>query len=68
LKNNREWPEMKAGDSIRVERLPYMTLTETNIIKGVVNGMINFPTLMINLKSGKYLPRMIKVKVLFHFI
>ena len=68
MNNNREWSEMKAGDIIRVKRLPYMTSTETNIIKGVVNRMINFPTLMINLKSGKYLQRMIKVKVLFYFI
>jgi ribosomal protein L19 len=41
LKNGRQWPQIKAGDSIQIEKLPYMTSNETEVIKGVVIGRTN---------------------------
>lgn len=36
LKNGRQWPEINSGDSVMIERLPYITATEPEILKGVV--------------------------------
>lgn len=41
LKNGREFPDFRAGDSIQVERLPYSTSTEVDILKGVVIARTN---------------------------
>eukprot|EP01039_Chlorochromonas_danica_P006047 gene6047-6660_t len=41
LKNGREYPRIRAGDSIQIEKLPYMTAKETEIIKGVVIAKTN---------------------------
>ncbi|RYH06777.1 hypothetical protein EON65_42475 [archaeon] len=36
LRNGRQYPEIKAGDSIQIEKLPFATSKEVDIIKGVV--------------------------------
>lgn len=41
LKNGREWPEIKPGDSISIDKKPYMTSTETETVKGVVIAKTN---------------------------
>lgn len=41
LKNNREWPEIRAGDSISIDMLPYVTATQADTIKGVVIAKVN---------------------------
>ena len=41
LRNKREWPEIRAGDSIEIHKLPYMTATQPDIIKGLVIGKVN---------------------------
>mmetsp|Transcript_30003 Transcript_30003/g.50195 ORF Transcript_30003/g.50195 Transcript_30003/m.50195 type:complete len:163 (-) Transcript_30003:74-562(-) len=41
LKNGREFPEIKAGDSVVIEKLPYMSAKEPDIIKGLVIAKTN---------------------------
>ena len=41
LKNGREFPRFRAGDSIEIEKLPYMSATTPDIIKGVVIAKCN---------------------------
>ena len=41
LRGNREWPEIKAGDSVVIEKLPNMSSTEPNVVKGVVIAKTN---------------------------
>lgn len=36
LRSGREWEKILPGDSVEVERLPYMTSPTTEIVKGVV--------------------------------
>ena len=36
LKAGRQYPKFRPGDSISVEKLPYITATETHTVKGVV--------------------------------
>lgn len=41
LKNNRQFPNVEAGDSVSIEKLPFMSSTEPDIIKGVVIAKVN---------------------------
>ena len=41
LKNGRDWGDIRPGDSVEVEKLPYMTALTPDIIKGVVIGIRN---------------------------
>lgn len=41
LKNGREWPQIRPGDSVAIEKVPYMTSKETETIKGVVIAKTN---------------------------
>jgi hypothetical protein len=41
LKAGRVYPEIRAGDSVAIERLPYMSATTPDVIKGVVIGKYN---------------------------
>lgn len=41
LRAGREFPEIRAGDSIMIEKLPYVSATTPDIIKGVVIGKQN---------------------------
>jgi len=41
LRNGREYPRFRAGDSIEIEKLPYMSATTPDIIKGVVIAKCN---------------------------
>lgn len=41
LKAGREFPRLNAGDSIAIEKLPYMTAKQSVTIKGVVIGIAN---------------------------
>ena len=56
LKNGREWPRIQAGDSIEIHKLPYMTASQPDIIKGVVIAKVNRASdtsvLMINNEFG----------------
>ena len=36
LKGKREWPDFKAGDSIQVDHLPYMSSNDPTKMRGVV--------------------------------
>jgi ribosomal protein L19 len=38
LKNGREWPEIKPGDAIEIERVEFVTAKDTYKIRGVVMG------------------------------
>jgi hypothetical protein len=39
LKAGRKWPKINAGDAIEIEKLPYMSAKETEVVKGVVIGV-----------------------------
>ena len=56
LKNGREWPRIQAGDSIEIHRLPYMTASQPDVIKGLVIAKVNRASdtsvLMINNEFG----------------
>ena len=41
LKNGRSWPEIKAGDSVEILRLPYKTAPKPDVIRGLVLGKFN---------------------------
>ena len=41
LINNRKYPEIKSGDSISIEMLPFVSSKTTEIIKGIVIGISN---------------------------
>ena len=41
LRGERQWPEIRAGDSVVVEKLPNMSTSEPNVIKGVVIAKVN---------------------------
>ena len=41
LRGEREWPEIRAGDSVVVEKLQHMSSTEPNVVKGVVIAKTN---------------------------
>lgn len=41
LKGQRQWPEFKAGDSIQVDHLPYMSSKEPTKMRGVVIAKSN---------------------------
>lgn len=41
LKNGRQWPLILAGDSVVIERLPYMSSNEVSTIKGIVISNVN---------------------------
>ncbi len=41
LKGNREWPQFKAGDSIQIDHLPYMSSNEPTKMRGVVIAKCN---------------------------
>ena len=41
LKNGRNWGDIKSGDSIQVERLPYATAKDAEVVKGVVIAKTN---------------------------
>jgi ribosomal protein L19 len=39
LKNGRKFPTIRPGDSISIDKLPYMTAKEPDVIKGMVIGI-----------------------------
>ena len=41
LRGERQWPEITAGDSVVVEKLPNMSTSEPNVVKGVVIAKVN---------------------------
>lgn len=41
LKAGRNFPEIRAGDSVEIAKLPYISSKEVDIIKGVVIGVTN---------------------------
>ena len=41
LKKERKWPEINAGDSISIEKLPFVTSPTTDIMKGIVISKTN---------------------------
>ena len=41
LKNGREFPQIRPGDSVLIEKLPYITAKDVDIIKGVVIAKTN---------------------------
>ena len=41
LRDGREFPHIRAGDSVLIEKLPYVSATEPDIIKGVVIAKTN---------------------------
>lgn len=41
IKNGRVYPDFRAGDSIEVHKLPYMTAKKVDVIKGVVIRRVN---------------------------
>ncbi|KAJ1432631.1 translation protein SH3-like domain-containing protein [Ochromonadaceae sp. CCMP2298] len=41
LKAGRNFPEVRAGDSVVIEKLPYVSATEPDIIKGLVIAKTN---------------------------
>lgn len=41
LKNNRQYPKVEPGDSVAIEKLPFMSSTEPDVIKGVVIAKVN---------------------------
>lgn len=41
LKNGRSFPEIRAGDTVEIEKLPYVTSTEPDIIRGLVIAITN---------------------------
>ena len=67
LKAGREWPDFSAGDAIEIHKLPYMSATVPDVIKGVVIGRFNkhmrmdASLLLLNVSNilfscAKYLP------------
>jgi ribosomal protein L19 len=41
LKSGRTFPQIRPGDSVLVEKMPFITSTDTDIIKGVVIAKTN---------------------------
>ena len=41
LRGKREWPQILPGDSIAIDKLPFMSSNEPNTIKGVVISKVN---------------------------
>jgi hypothetical protein len=41
LKVGKKFPDIRAGDSIQIEKYPFMTSEETVIVKGVVIAKTN---------------------------
>lgn len=41
LKNGRKWPEIKAGDSIEIKKLPFLSSTVAETVKGLVISKVN---------------------------
>lgn len=41
LKDGRNWPEVKAGDSVEILRLPFKTAPRPDVIRGLVLGKYN---------------------------
>ena len=41
LRNGREWPRILAGDSIQIDKLPFVTSTTMETVKGVVIAKTN---------------------------
>lgn len=39
LRQGRQWPEILAGDSISIEKLPYASAQKPDTIKGMVIGI-----------------------------
>ena len=63
LKNGREWPRILAGDSIEIHKLPYMTASQPEVIKGLVIAKVNRASdssvLLINNEFGSPVVRRI---------
>ena len=76
LRGVREWPEIRAGDSVVVEKLPNMSSTEPNVVKGVVIAKTNRASdtaiTLLNVEHGTpivrrlvmYSPLILSIKVL----
>lgn len=41
LKNGRKWDQINAGDTVEVERLPFVSANKPEIIKGLVIARVN---------------------------
>jgi large subunit ribosomal protein L19 len=41
LKKGRQWPEIRSGDSVVIEKLPYMSSNEPIVVKGLVIAKTN---------------------------
>ena len=41
LKNGRNWDHIQSGDSVQIERLPFSTAKDVEIVKGVVVAKTN---------------------------
>jgi len=65
LKGVRAWPEFRAGDSIEVKRLPYVTATEPEVVKGVVIAKTSkgadTTVTIINVEYGTPIVRQLKI-------
>eukprot|EP00598_Pedospumella_elongata_P005708 CAMPEP_0184978062 /NCGR_PEP_ID=MMETSP1098-20130426/8678_1 /TAXON_ID=89044 /ORGANISM="Spumella elongata, Strain CCAP 955/1" /LENGTH=148 /DNA_ID=CAMNT_0027501161 /DNA_START=67 /DNA_END=513 /DNA_ORIENTATION=+ len=67
LKAGREWPDFSAGDAIEIHKLPYMSATVPDVIKGVVIGRFNkhmrmdASLLLLNVESGTKVERRIPI-------
>lgn len=58
LKAGREWPQFRAGDAIEIHKLPYVSATVPDVIKGVVIGVFNkkmdASLLLLNVSSDSF--------------
>lgn len=41
LKNGRNWGNIQPGDTVQIERLPYISATQPDIFKGLVIAKVN---------------------------
>lgn len=41
LKNGRQWEKILPGDSVEIEKVPFTTSSEVEVVKGVVIGLTN---------------------------
>ena len=76
LKNNRVYPNVQPGDSVAIEKLPFMSSTEPEVIKGViiakVNRLSDTALTLLNVEHGTpvvrrivmYSPLVVSIKIL----
>ena len=76
LKNNRVFPNVEPGDSVAIEKLPFMSSTEPEVIQGViiakVNRLSDTALTLLNVEHGTpvvrrivmYSPLVVSIKIL----